>query len=27
VTKGSYHYDYAGRWEERSTVVAVREGD
>ena len=27
VTKGSYYYDYAGRWEERSTLVAVREGD
>jgi len=27
VTKGSYYYDYAGRWEERFTVVAVREGE
>src|SRR5215210_4730072 len=26
VTKGSYYYDYAGRWEERFTVVALREG-
>ncbi len=26
VTKGSYYYDYAGRWEERFTIVAVREG-
>ena len=27
VTKGSYYYDYAGRWEERFTVVAVRESE
>jgi SAM-dependent methyltransferase len=27
VTRGRYYYDYAGRWEERSTLVAVREGE
>ncbi|HEX8720299.1 MAG TPA: class I SAM-dependent methyltransferase [Pyrinomonadaceae bacterium] len=25
VTKGRYFYDHAGRWEERATLVAVRE--
>jgi SAM-dependent methyltransferase len=27
VTSGRYYYDYAGRWEERFTLVAVREED
>ena len=27
VTRGRYYYDYAGRWEERFTVVAARESD
>ena len=27
LTKGSYYYDYAGRWEERFTIVAVRESE
>ena len=27
VTSGQYYYDYGGRWEERFTLVAVREGD
>ena len=27
MTKGSYYYDYAGRWEERFTIVAVRESE
>ena len=27
VTSGRYYYDHAGRWEERFTVVAVREGE
>ena len=25
ITEGEYFYDYAGRWERRSTLVAVRE--
>jgi SAM-dependent methyltransferase len=27
ITTGSYYYDYAGRWEERHTIVAVRESE
>lgn len=27
VSSGRYYYDYAGRWEERFTLVAVRESD
>ncbi|HEY0173529.1 MAG TPA: class I SAM-dependent methyltransferase [Pyrinomonadaceae bacterium] len=27
VTTGEYFYDYAGRWERRFTLVAVRDGD
>ncbi|MDT7689397.1 MAG: hypothetical protein QOE46_2156 [Acidobacteriota bacterium] len=27
ITTGQYYYDYAGRWEERHTIVAVREGE
>jgi SAM-dependent methyltransferase len=27
VASGSYYYDYAGRWEERFTIVAVRESE
>ena len=27
VTSGSYYYDYAGRWEQRFTIVAARESD
>jgi hypothetical protein len=27
ITTGSYYYDYAGRWEERHTIIAVRESE